>query len=124
MTPWPDKTADSDNFSSGLARCQVDLAVDESPSPVRGRAGGYQLARGLAEITLLELIDALAAGDDQERLHPRSCPIAPADMCSAHVGMVEVNDRVRALLAETTLASVLGAPCSDEVSVASESDMS
>lgn len=77
----------------------------------RGRTGGYRLARSLDEITVLEVIDALAVGDEEERLQPRSCPTA-TQTCSAHGGMLELSNRVRSILAQETLSNLLGAPCS------------
>lgn len=81
---------------------------------VRGRSGGYKLARELADISVLEVIDALASGDEQDRLQPRQCPASDnGKICSAHAGMVSVNERVRKILAETNLADVLGTPCTE-----------
>lgn len=78
---------------------------------IRGRAGGYRLARQLSEISTLEVIDALAAGDEEERLRARQCPIAGDRDCTAHHGMVNINERVRALLANESLDQLLGHPC-------------
>lgn len=81
---------------------------------IRGRSGGYRLSRRLAEISTLEVIDALAAGDEEERLRARSCPLAEQQACSAHRGMVSLNERVRAMLANESLDSILGEPCCPE----------
>lgn len=81
---------------------------------VRGRSGGYRLARQLSEISTLEVVDALAAGDDEERLRARSCPLADQQACTAHRGMVNLNERVRAMLANESLEEMLGQPCCPE----------
>ncbi len=77
----------------------------------RGRAGGYRLALGLEDISVLDVIDALATGAEEDCLHERECPITTGRPCSAHNGMVELNERVRQSLASITLADMLGTPC-------------
>jgi Rrf2 family protein len=78
---------------------------------IRGRAGGYRLARPLEEIPLLTVVDALTAGTDEDRLQPRSCPASSDQTCHAYHGMVAVNERVRTLLAGHSLAQLVGQEC-------------
>ena len=77
----------------------------------RGRSGGYRLAKPLAEISVLELIDAVASSDDEDALQPRECPLKESRECTAHHGMVALNDKVRKLLASETVAGLLGKTC-------------
>ncbi len=87
-------------------------------SASRGRSGGYRLAKALNRISLLEVIELLAAGDEDERLQPRDCPNAKSKTCSAYGGMVSINNRVRDLLARETLAGVVGELCEDHARTA------
>jgi Rrf2 family protein len=79
---------------------------------IRGRSGGYKLARPLDEISVLEVVDALASGDEQDRLQPRECPVAnDHHACTAHGGMVSLNQRVREMLSKESLAKMFANPC-------------
>ena len=80
---------------------------------VRGRTGGYKLARDPREINVLEVIDAVAVGDEEDRLIPRGCPGTTGRICRAHHGMAALTARVRALLATVPLTEVIGEACDD-----------
>lgn len=78
---------------------------------VRGRSGGYRLAKPLHEITVLEVVDALSAGDVSDCLQGRSCPSDPNKFCSSHAGMVSLNNEVRDMMSKRTLAEMAGPGC-------------
>ena len=80
----------------------------------RGRSGGYRLARGLEQISLLDVIDLLTPGDSDDRLQQRDCPMGE-QACTAYTGLVDAHERVRALLAGMSLAALMGHPCSKTI---------
>jgi Rrf2 family protein len=82
---------------------------------VRGRRGGYALARSPEEITINELIDALGPEEDQrDPFAARACPAAPGNMCSAHGGLTRLQERVRGFLGKETLAPLIESTCASE----------
>ena len=89
-------------------------------SSVRGRTGGYTLAKSLPDVSMLEVLDALEPPAQKHGLQARLCPVAPREMCQAHDGLVNLLDRLRDDLKEQTLASVLGLACRREDSGAVE----
>lgn len=78
---------------------------------IRGRSGGYRLAKSLKDISVLEVVDALSAGDVNECLQGRSCPSSPGTYCSSHEGMVALNNEVRDIMAKRSLADLAGPGC-------------
>lgn len=78
---------------------------------IRGRSGGYRLAKPLNEISVLEVVDALSAGDVNECLQGRSCPATPDQFCRSHAGMVALNNQVRDIMAKRSLAELAGPGC-------------
>jgi Rrf2 family protein len=78
---------------------------------VRGRSGGYRLAKPLNDISVLEVVDALSAGDVNECLQARSCPSSPDHYCRSHAGMVAMNEQVRQLMASKSLLELAGPGC-------------
>ena len=81
---------------------------------VIGRCGGYALAKGLRDIFLVEILDALNPPEDEARLRPRSCKGEPSNMCAAHRGLLRLSARVRRSLSNETLAELVGPVCSHE----------
>ena len=74
----------------------------------RGSQGGYMLARPAAEITALEVVQAV-----EGPLHlitcvnrPTSCPRLPN--CTAHGLWSRLNDSIQDVLSSTTLAELSG----------------
>lgn len=81
---------------------------------VRGRGGGYVIAKRLDKIRLIDVLDALNPPENEETLRPRSCRGArSARMCSAHRGLLKLNDRVREALGAQTLGALVGSVCTD-----------
>ncbi len=75
---------------------------------VRGRRGGYCLARELHEISLADVLDALNPIEDANLLRPRSCPGRTSKVCRAHRGLLQLHARVRQTLSGETLAMLIG----------------
>jgi Rrf2 family protein len=80
----------------------------------QGTAGGYQLARPVDEITVLDVADALEGGKPlfQCREVRARCVLGSASsasrrgVCAIHAVMLEGERRMREALAETTLADI------------------
>lgn len=78
---------------------------------VRGRSGGFALARPLGEITMLDALDALNPGAGLAAVERRSCPVASSQACCVQSGLSAVREDLRALFASRTLDSVVGVEC-------------
>jgi Rrf2 family protein len=87
---------------------------------LRGRSGGYGLARRLSDVSVLDVLEALEPPVHDHGLQARPCPMAPLERCQAHEGLVNVLNRLHGVLREQTLASVLGSACQREDSGAGE----
>lgn len=87
------------------------LAAAGIVSSVRGRQGGYALSRQLDEISLIEVLDALNPAQDRSRLQAESCTGTRARLCSAHRGLLRLEDRVWKTLAGETLGGLAGSVC-------------
>ena len=72
----------------------------------RGLGGGFQLVRVPADITVLEVINAV---DPLERIH--TCPLGlkahGKNLCPLHCGMNDVAEQMEATFAKTKLADLL-----------------
>lgn len=77
----------------------------------RGRRGGYVLMKPLDEISIVDVLDALNPPEDDERLRPKTCNRKSGRLCSAHRGLLELNERARQALVGETLASLAGTIC-------------
>jgi Rrf2 family protein len=82
---------------------------------VPGRRGGYRLARSAADITLIEIVDAVEGATGSFRcteIRRQGPSAAPAceyrGPCSITVAMRRADEAWRAELARQTLASLLG----------------
>jgi len=84
------------------------LTAAELVTSVRGRSGGYVLARSPEDISVLEVWDALTPGAGLSALEFRTCPVASGDGCCLRSGLADLRDHLRQALAERTLASVIG----------------
>ncbi len=77
----------------------------------RGRMGGYMLARGLDEITMLDALDALHPEAGRAALQPRDCPAAPGEPCRVLPGLGVLRNDIRQLFSQRTIAEVIGTSC-------------
>ena len=79
-----------------------------------GPSGGYELATELAEISVLDLIEALEGVPEPDRcvMSDRPCP-AP-EPCAMHDAWVPARDRMLEQLANTSLEAVTADIVSEE----------
>jgi Rrf2 family protein len=101
MNVPPEQTA---KILQALARAGVVRSV-------RGRRGGYALAKPPEEITIGELVDALGPEEDESRFESRSCPLMPEQRCKAYFGLQRLHGRVREYLSTETLAPLIAETC-------------
>jgi Rrf2 family protein len=101
MNVPPEQTA---KILQALARASVVRSV-------RGRRGGYALAKPPEEITIGEIVDALGPEEDDSRLESRSCPLMPEQKCKAYFGLQGLQSRVRHFLGNETLAPLISEAC-------------
>lgn len=88
------------------------LAAADLVRSVRGRAGGFALARPLPRITVLDVRDAVQSADGPvDPVDPRHCPVAARDACCVGPGLRELRAAIRALLAARTLDELVGEDC-------------
>lgn len=80
---------------------------------VRGRAGGYTIARDLDRITVLQVLDAVYSPGDDSVLQPRVCPVSAPEPCRVHGGLVRLEEHLLGILANQTLAQIIGLDCRD-----------
>ncbi|MDO4629098.1 MAG: Rrf2 family transcriptional regulator [Planctomycetia bacterium] len=92
-----------------LSRLIVDLRQANLVSSVRGAKGGYSLARNPAEISILEVVEvmegSLAVVDCVDCDEPQPCMRAAC--CATREMWNGMNEKIRAILKEVTLQSIL-----------------
>lgn len=90
-----------------LARVLVDLVGAGLVEAQVGRAGGYRLRRPAAEVTVLELVEALEGPSRSDRcvLHQRACN--PDRPCAIHPVWVTAQSGLLGVLGATTLADLV-----------------
>ena len=92
-----------------LAKILQGLAKKKLVTTQRGLGGGVTLARPPAEMTILDVVNAV---EPIERIH--SCPLGLAahgvNLCPLHKRMDEAMAAVEKAFRETTLAEVLAEP--------------
>lgn len=93
-----------------LPRVMRDLAEAGLVEARTGRSGGYRLARPAADVTLLDVIDAVEPQDDDRRCVLRGIPCGVDGRCIVHDAFAGARDAHRDRLAATTLASVAPPP--------------
>ena len=99
---------------SYVAKLFTQLEKAGLVSSSEGTSGGYQLARPVDEITVLDVADALEGGKPlfQCREVRDRCVLGSAasasrrGVCAIHAVMLEGERRMREALAETTLADI------------------
>lgn len=70
----------------------------------RGPTGGYELATPLAEISMLDLLEATEGAFDRNRCALRGGPCADGDVCALHDAWVPARDSLLSRLAATSVA--------------------
>ena len=91
-----------------MKRALVDLAGAGLAVGVRGRSGGYRLAREPASITMLELVTALERlGDDEPRCVLRRGVCNAARPCPFHHTIATARAAFADALGRDTLADIL-----------------
>jgi Rrf2 family protein len=109
--------AGSDGGWSSAGRIAADMAIPERflPRVLRalaraglieartGRAGGYRLARPAAELSLLDVIDAIEPPDEIPRCVLRGIPCGIDGRCQVHDAFDEARLAHRARLAAASL---------------------
>ena len=77
----------------------------------RGRRGGYALAKPVERLTLGEVFDALGPDELVQAQGVRMCPVADEQACSAYLGLVRLQEKIREMLGEQSLAPLLVREC-------------
>lgn len=73
---------------------------------VRGPGGGYRLKRGVAEISVAEVISAVNEDTDATRCGGRG-DCHEGDICLTHHLWMDLSDQIRAFLSEISLADLV-----------------
>ena len=73
---------------------------------VPGPHGGYRLAVGLAEISLLEVIEAVEGAIDEERCVLRGAPCPSPEPCALHVPWSRARQALLSELGNTPVTEV------------------
>lgn len=73
---------------------------------VRGPGGGYRLKRGVAEISVAEVISAVNEDTDATRCGGRG-DCHEGDICLTHHLWMELSDQIQAFLSQITLADLV-----------------
>ncbi len=100
------------------AKVLKSLSMAGVVSSVRGRHGGYWLAKKMGEIRVVDVLDALNPLRDQNYLRAEICQGDKDRMCNAHCGLLRLEDRMRRALACETLEGLAGSVCTDEDALA------
>jgi len=89
------------------------LATANVLSSIRGRRGGYRLTKKMAKIPVVDVLDALNPSQEESRLRAQSCRQDVARLCTAHRGLLRLEERMRSALARETLEGLAGSVCTD-----------
>lgn len=95
-------TGASKNHISKIMQTLVKAGLISS---VRGPSGGFSLAKDMAEITLLDIYEAIE-GKIQIKPCPFEKPICPFDVCLVNNIFGKISHELIEFLKNTTLASV------------------
>ncbi len=85
------------------------LAQTDIIESYRGKYGGYALAKDPAEITLLDVVEAIDGPIEINRclVEPKTCNKDGVDTCRVHHALYDVKETVSAKLKEYTFAKLL-----------------
>ena len=101
--------------TSFVSQVMADLSRAGVASAVKGRGGGYRLARPAAEATLLDAIQASEDDPRQRTCVLRGSPCDARGRCAVHDTFVKGEDAVLAVLRQTTLADIVDGSDGDPV---------
>lgn len=68
----------------------------------------------MEEISVVEVLDPLNPSEEECRLRAESCRRDEARLCTAHRGLLRLENRMRNALARETLEGLAGSVCTDE----------
>ncbi len=100
------------------------LAAEGVIASTRGRNGGYALTKTLAEIPVISVLDALNPPPKPSRMDATSCNGLGAHLCSAHQGLIRLDEQIRHALGQETLAGLAGSMCIFETPFEQDSESS
>ena len=85
------------------------LAQTDIIESYRGKYGGYALAKDPAEITLLDVVEAVEGPIKINRclVEPEACNKEGADTCRIHAALYDLRETVTAKLEEYTFSDLL-----------------
>ena len=93
--------------ASFIPHVMADLSRAGVVRAVRGRRGGYRLARPSVEISLLDAIQAAEGARSQRTCVLRGIPCDPRGHCAVHETFVSGEQAVLDVLRGTTLADIV-----------------
>ena len=91
-----------------LRQVMADLAAAGLVEGTEGRAGGYRLARPAADVSLLEVIEAIEGDSRRRECVLRGGPCRLSGVCDVHAAFAAAQDDVIRRLGSATVASVVG----------------
>ncbi|MGM0501075.1 MAG: RrF2 family transcriptional regulator [Bacillota bacterium] len=85
------------------------LAQTDIIESYRGKYGGYALAKNPAEVTLLDIVEAVEGPIEVNRclVEPGSCNKQNTDTCKIHSALYDVQQTIMAKLQEYTFSDFL-----------------
>ena len=85
------------------------LAQTDIIESYRGKYGGYALAKDPAEVTLLDVVEAVEGPIEVNRclVEPEACNKEGADTCRIHHALFDVRETITDKLKEYTFAKLL-----------------
>jgi Rrf2 family protein len=93
-----------------LPQVMGDLVRGGLVEATTGRAGGYRLARPVADITLLQIVEAVEGDSRRTSCVLRGGPCRRDGTCAVHDTFMAAQDGMLAPLKDTTLADVSDPP--------------
>jgi Rrf2 family protein len=90
-----------------LTQVMVDLVGAGVVEARPGRTGGYRLARSAAEVTILDVIEAVEGDSRRRTCVLRGGPCNVAGMCAVHAAFAAAQDGMLDVLGGTSLATVV-----------------
>ena len=89
-----------------LPQVMGDLAAASLVEATTGRAGGYRLARPAADISLLDVVEAVEGDSRRRACVLRGGPCGVDGFCDVHDVFFEAQDAMRGALARTRLSDL------------------